>query len=227
LGGAWNSITGLFSGTTSSALASGALSTAATTTAVGYGLSRSKTLLEGAEKAGGTKAKLFAGGTLAALAGYATGGMSYAGGIVGLGAAGYMINKVGLGSSRSAEKAQSKASLAFDIKKSISDKIGKTGGFGTDTKSIFNGSLDLVSETYFKAEAESAKEKSSGWGSALMDSMVKPFFKSRFAKVAVPTMIASSMLGVPALSLSLTMGGAGMLYKKMRGEKAKEAVPMG
>jgi len=32
---------------------------------------------------------------------------------------------------------------------------------------------------------------------------------------------------VPALSLSVTMGGVGMLYKKMRGEKAKEAVPMG
>lgn len=223
LGGAWNSITGLFSGTTSSALASGALSTAATTTAVGYGLSRSKTLLEGAEKVGGKWGKGLGIGALAlGSAGLLTGGiMTYAGGAVGLGAAGYMINKVGLGSSRSAEKAQTKSSLAFDIKKSISDKIGKTGGFGTDTKSIFNGSLDLVSETYFKAEAEQATKKA-GWGSALKDSLVKPFFKSRFAKVAVPTMIASSMLGVPALSLSLTMGGAGMLYKKMRGEKAKE-----
>jgi hypothetical protein len=223
LGGAWNSITGLFSGTTSQALASGALSTAATATAVGYGLHRSKTLLEGAEQAGGTKAKLLAGGTLAGLAGLATGGMSWAGGIVGLGAAGYMINKAGWGSSGSAEKAQSKSSLAFDIKKHISKSIITSG---TDKKTIFNKSLTHVSDTYFKAEADKATEKS-GYGSALMDSMVKPFFKSRFAKVAVPTMIASSMLGVPALSLSLTMGGAGMLYKKMRGEKAKETVPMG
>ena len=134
-----------------------------------------------------------------------------------------MINKVGLGSSETAEKAQTKASLAFDIKKDISSIITS----GKDKKSIFNDSLTHVSDTYFKTETESAKKKSGGWGSAMMDSMVKPFFKSRFAKVAVPTMIASSMLGVPALSLSLTMGGAGMLYKKMRGKKAPEAVPMG
>ena len=196
-----NSITGLFSGTASSALASSAVKTAATATAVGYGLSRSKTLLEGAEQAGGkygygNLAKRVGIGALAyGSAALLTGGIgSLAGGAVGLGAAGYMINKAGWGSSETAEKAQSKADLAFDIKKSISDKIGKPsagGGFGTDTKSIFNGSLDLVSDTYFQAEAESAKEKSGGWGSAIFDSMVKPLFKSRFAKVAIPTMIAS------------------------------------